>query len=154
MKVYPLQKIYPSPPHGTANNHFSGEAVTDMAGELGMGLTLTCRRDRFPPGTKDYFHSDKVSVDQRTKVMRFGNPIFARKQVKGTKNNYTKTFASFQSTGATNISGVNNVPSLQLCGVTKSRGQGLEKRQWAIEWNEARGTYLATYWAVDSLDHI
>ena len=154
MKVYPLQKIYPSPPHGTADNHFSGESVTDMAGELGMGLTLTCRRDRFPPGTKDYFHSDKVAVDQRTKVMRFGNPIFARKQVKGTKNNYTKTFASFQSTGATNIAGVNNLPSLQLCGVTKSRGQGLEKRQWAIEWNEARGTYLATYWAVDSLDHM
>ena len=154
IKKYPLPKIYPSPPHGTADNHFSGDQVLDMAGNLGMGLTLTSRRDRFPRGTKDYFHSGKVSVDQRTKVMRFGNPIFARKQVKGTANEFTKTFVSFQSTGATNICGVNNLPSLQLCGVTKSRGQGAEKRQWAIEWNEARGTYLSTYWAVDNLDHM
>ena len=153
-KSYPLNKIYPSPPHGTADNHFSGEAVTDMVGELGMGVTLTCRRDRFPPGTKDYFHSGKVAVDQRTRVMRFGNPIFARKQVTGSCNKYTKTFVSFQSTGATNISGVNNLPSLHLCGVTKTRGSGANKREWAIEWNEARGTYLSTYWAVDNLDHM
>ena len=55
---FPVKKIYHSPPHGTADNHFSGDAIMDYAGRLGFGLTTTCRRDRFPPGLKNYVYHD------------------------------------------------------------------------------------------------
>ena len=153
----PVKKIYDSPPHGTADNHFSGEHVLDLAGGLGFGLTLTTRRDRFPPGLKPFCHHDKTAPGcTRAKCMRFGNPIVAVKQVPATdsKKAYTKTLVSFQSTGATNISGVNNLHSEMLRAVTRTRGTGSDKRIWAIEWNVARGTYLAYYWAVDNVDHM
>ncbi len=44
------------------------------------------------------------------KVMRYENPIVGVRQVKATKVSkaYTENIVSFQSTGPTNISGVNN----------------------------------------------
>jgi regulatory protein YycI of two-component signal transduction system YycFG len=66
---------------------------------------------------------------------------------------YTGNIVSFQSTGPTNISGVNNLPSLQLYVTKRVRGRGGEKRVWAIEQNEARETYLNHYFGMDVADH-
>ncbi len=63
---------------------------------------------------------------------------------------------SFQSTGPTNISGVNNLPSLQLY-VTKrerGRGRGANKRVWGIKQNEAHETHLNHYYGMDVANHM
>ncbi len=89
----------------------------DYIGKNGFGIITTCRRDCFPKILKDYFHHKKVpSHDKRTRVARFEQPIFAvrRAEKDNDKKAYTKTFVSFQSTGRTNISGVNNLSSLTL----------------------------------------
>jgi len=78
-------------------------------------------------------HQDRVIAgDPRAKAMRFMQPIVAIKQVGETTPTapvtagvaptkaYTKTLVSFQSTGATNISGVNNLPSAGLYVSVKS----------------------------------
>ena len=61
---------------------------------------------------------------------------------------------SFQSTGATNICGVNNLPSADLYVTVKARGKGPARRVWGIEQNEARATYLGHYYGVDNVDHM
>ena len=162
---YPIPKIYPTHPHIVADNHFSGDNVLNHAGRMGCGLTMTTRRDRFSSGLKEYLHHEKLAgtaVLQRAKVARYEPPIVAIKQVEalpptddGTATKaYTQTIVSFQSTGATNISGVNNLPSCQLYVTTKSRGSGDEKRVWGIEQNEGRQTYLSLYYGVDNVDHM
>jgi len=149
--------IYSSHPHITADNHFSGDHVLEYGGEMGVGITVTTRRDRFPKGLKPYFHHQKVKPgDLKARVMRYENPIIAIKQVEATETTkaYTKTHVSFQSTGCTNISGVNNLPSAGLYVTQKSRGKGSNKRVWGIEQNEGRQTYLSQYYAVDNTDHM
>lgn len=151
--------IYDTNPHGTADNHFSGTPVINLGGELGIGLSITNRRDRFPEGLKPYLHHGKTKPgDKRAKAMRFEKPIVAIQQVEANEEEnkpaYTKTLVSFQSTGATNIQGVNNLPSVNLYVSTKERGAGANKRTWGIEQNEARQTYLNTYYAVDNIDHM
>jgi len=87
----PKKKIYKQRPHIVADNHFSGENVMEYIGQQGFGITTTCRRDRFPPGLKDYVHHDKVpSTDKRTRVARFEQPILAVKkmEVDGTNKAY------------------------------------------------------------------
>ena len=49
--IYNNKVIYESKPHCTGDNHFSGCNVSDPAGGLGIGLTLTDRRDRMPKRT-------------------------------------------------------------------------------------------------------
>ena len=61
---------------------------------------------------------------------------------------------SFQSKGATNLLGVNNLPGISLYFSKKERGQKSEKRKWGTEQNEARETYLHHYNAVDQADHM
>lgn len=156
------KKIYPIPPHGTADNHFSGEHVLDYAGKKGFGLTLTTRRDRIPARIKQFCHHLKEQLKgvalRRAKQMKYEQPIVATKEVEADLETgdkaYVKTHVSFQSTGCTNISGVNNLPSVSLYVTQKSRGRGEMKRVWGIEQNEARQTYLSFYWAVDNLDHM
>jgi hypothetical protein len=84
-KSLPVKKIYTTYPHGTADNHFSGDNVLNFTGKKGFCLTLTTRRDRFPIGLKDYMHDENVDVDvskaKQAKVMRYENPIVAIKQV-------------------------------------------------------------------------
>ena len=153
----PVNKIYAKRPHITADNHFSGENVMTFMGENGFGMTCTCRRDRFPPGLKPHFHHDKVaSTDKRTRVARFEQPILAVKRVdaEGENKAYTRTMVSFQSTGATNIAGVNNLMSLTLYVQPKFRGRKSNKFAWATEQNEAREIYLNHYHGVDSMDHM
>jgi hypothetical protein len=91
----------------------------EYAGIKGFGYTVTNRKDRFPEGLKQYFHNEKtVPGDYRAKCMRFGNPIVAIRNVEASAGsnakNYTRTFVSFQSTGSTNISGVNNLDAVNL----------------------------------------
>jgi hypothetical protein len=78
--------------------------------------------------------------------MRFENPIVAVKQVQATTEDkaYQRTHVSFQSTGATNISGVNNLSLCKLSVSRRERGVGDNKCTWGIEWNEACGTYQFT----------
>ena len=63
----PKKKIYSARPHIVADNHFSGEQVMDYIGKNGFGITTTCRRDRFPPGLKDFLHHDKVQNNRKIK---------------------------------------------------------------------------------------
>ena len=88
--------------------------------------------------------------------MPYENPIVAIKQVEATETTkvYTKIHISFQSTGCTNISGVNNLPSAGLYVTQKARGKGCNKRILGIKQNEARQTYLSQYFAVDNTDHM
>lgn len=153
----PKKKIYKKLPHIVADNHFSGENVMQYIGSKGFGMTATCRRDRFPPGLKEFLHHDKVpSTDKRTRVARFEQPILAIKKVKenGDQKAYTQTMVSFQSTSGTNITGVNNLLSLTLYVQPKYRGNKNKKFAWAVEQNEARDIYLNHYYGVDSLDHM
>jgi len=160
MSQFKLKKIYPKAPHIVADNHFSGEEVMKLIGRKGYGATMTNRRDRFPPGLKEYLHHDKVTTGcKKAKAMRFEMPIVAIKQEQGDANNasarpYTRTLVSFQSTGATNICGVNNLPSVSLYVAKRVRGKGPNKRIWGIEQNEARETYLRHYYGIDNVDHM
>ncbi len=72
----------------------------------------------------------------------------------GSTKAYTRTLVSFQSTGATNICGVNNLPSMTNYVSKKARGKGKTKRVWGIEQNEARETYLCHYYGIDNFDHM
>ena len=59
----------------------------------------------------------------------------AVRQVEATNESmvYMENIVSFQSTGPTNISGVNNLPSLQLYVTKSERGRGADTRVWGIE---------------------
>ena len=99
-------------------------------------------------------------MDKRTRVAWFEQPILAVKRVdsdeEGKKKVYTWTMVSFQSTGTTNIAGVNNLISLTLYVQPKFRGRKSNKLAWATEQNEAREIYLNHYHGVevDSMDHM
>ena len=56
---YPRKKIYQSPPHITADNHFSGDNIMKFMVGKGYGFTVTCHRDRFLVGIKQYLHQEK-----------------------------------------------------------------------------------------------
>ena len=153
----PKKTIFSQKPHICADNHFSGDHVMDYIGKLGFGMTCTCRRDRLPSEIKPFLHHEKEqATNPKCRVMRYQQPIIAIKQVPatGTDMAYTKTLVSFQSTGSTNIAGVNNLPSLKLYVAEKSRGRRVNKRKWGIEMNEARETYLKHYSGVDAADHM
>ena len=156
---YPMKPVYRRPPHFTADNFFSSEPLMDWLGAKGYGMTATCARNRIPGNIKPYTHHEQFdSTHLRCKVMRFQNPIVAIQQCKadGDKKAYTKTFVSFQSTGGTNIIGVNNLPSVKLYVGQKERGRkkaGM-KRVYGIEQNEARETYLNHYYGCDNADHM
>jgi hypothetical protein len=118
----------------------------DFIGSNGFGITTTCPQDCYPPGLKDFLHHDKVpATDKQTRVARFEQPILALKHVPVQGNNkaYTRTMVSFQSTAATNLSGVNNLSSLTLCVQPKYRGNKTNKLAWL--WNRMRpGNFIST----------
>ncbi len=65
---------------------------------------------------------------------------------------YNVVYASFQSTGNTNIQCVNALNKVGLYVQEQNRGRGNEKRVWGIETNEAKELYLKLYGGVDKLD--
>ena len=156
------RQIFEHPPHITLDNFFSGDQVIHYLGERGYKATMTCRRDCLPnlglgKEDKNYFnHVKGRTVDQRSKVARFEQPIVAVKHVSANPDTgakpYTLIHCSFQSTGGTNISCVNALSEVGLYVRERNRGRGENKRRWAIEMNEARDTYLKTYSAVDKID--
>lgn len=157
---YIMNQVYTRKPHFTADNFFSSEKMVEWLGEKGYGMTATCARNRIPTAIKPYTHYQQVAdtSHMRCKAMRFDNPIVAIQQCKavGAKKAYTKTFVSFQSTGGTNIIGVNNLPSVHLYVGQKERGRTTtgSKRVYGIEQNEARETYLGHYYGCDNADHM
>ena len=66
---------------------------------------------------------------------------------------FIRAHISFQSTSSCNISTVNALRECHTFTRNRSRGQGENKRKWAIEMNHARSLYLQTYNKVDVLDH-
>ncbi len=60
----------------------------------------------------------------------------------------------FQSTDATNICGVNNLPLVSLYVAKRVRGKGPSKRIWGIKQNKVRETYLRHYYGIDNVDHM
>ena len=157
------RQVFDDAPHITLDNFFSGDQVLEYLGQRGYQATMTCRRDRLPDLgqggklNKIFFNYVKGrTVDHRSKVARFEQPIVAVKHVSANQDTgtraYTLTHCSFQSTGGTNISGVNALCKVGLYVRERNRGRGDNKRRWAIEMNEARDTYLKTYSAVDKID--
>jgi hypothetical protein len=89
---YTKNEIYKTPPHITADNHFSGDNIMKFMGSKGYGFTVTCRRDHFPVGIKQYLHQEKIKVDDKmVKAMQYENPIVAVRQVEATNESMAYT---------------------------------------------------------------
>jgi hypothetical protein len=144
--------IFSEKPHLTWDNYFSGLPIMKYAGENGYALTMTCRRDRLPDVPEHYLHKHSAGVNARSRSQRFEEPIFLTKPIPDTDS--IMQCCSLQSTGPTNFLSVNAVNQCGLFGRTKERGRGNNKRKWAIEMNESRQLYLATYGKVDTMDHL
>ena len=158
------KNIYSELPHICFDNYFSGDKLLNWLGVEGFAATLTTRRDRLPKEIDGkYLHKERTGTAPVTKVARFLQPIVAVKPVKkvdpnpetgeGGKPGYLLTHVSFQSTGSTNIAGVNNIQRCKSYVRKRERGRGKDKRRWGIEMNEGRQLYLAKYHAVDTTDH-
>ena len=152
-----MKKIYSRKPHITMDNYFSGEKILNWIGENGYGTTMTCQRDRLPPGVPGkYWHKQKTDTSKKTKVARFFQPIVAVKEVPaiGGNHEYRRVNVSFQSTSSCNISTVNALSSCKQSVSKRERGVGSKKRTWGIEMNSARELYLGTYSCIDSINHL
>ena len=81
------RQIFDKKGHIGMDNYFSGDAVLRYLGEDGWKSTMTCRRDRLPKEVnKKHFHFEKTTtVNQRSKVAQFEQPIIAVKHVKQNK---------------------------------------------------------------------
>jgi hypothetical protein len=141
-------------PHITWDNFFSGVSVAIWCADQGFGMTSTLRRDCFPQGVlKYFFHGQKMTPkDNRAKVAKFLMPIVATKNI----DNGVLQLTSFQSTSCCNFLSVNAYNQCGLYAHAKERGSLKHgtKRSWAIEMNDARELYLATYGAIDTMDHL
>jgi hypothetical protein len=157
-EVTGIKQIFPSYPHFTWDNYFSGDEIMNWFGENGFGATMTCRRDRLPNGVKgEYMQKEGTPVDRRSKAAQFTHPIVMVKSFDnandGSKKPYVRTHVSFQSTSSCNISTVNAIDTISLQVRKKERGRGIQKCTWGIEMNEAHKLYLKTYGAIDRIDH-
>ena len=168
------RQIFTENPHSTWDNHFSGDLVMDYLGEKGFPATMTCQRNRLPKGVDDCFlHKEKtVPKDPVARVARFNHPITLvttktkpgqmpvnapqgpTENVQPTDITWTRVHVSFQSTSSTNISTVNALNGNSLTVRTKERGRANQKVKWAIEMNEARQLYLASYGRIDTIDSL
>jgi hypothetical protein len=135
---------------------------------------MTCQQNRLPSGVDDCFlHKEKtVPGNKYARVASFNKPIAlvikktkkAQLQVitEGEEGNVGPTEdvtwtrvhvnVTFQLTSSTNISTVNALNKNQLFVQQKERGHGNTKHKWAIETNEARQLYLASYGVIDTID--
>ena len=145
--------LFSQKPHITWGNFFSGDSVMEYVTKEGFAVTMTCRRDHLPkkiPGK--YLMKEKTDTKSRSKVARFENPIFVSRKVPGTAS--VMQLCSFQSMSSCNIASVNTLNECELFAQQKQRGRSGFKRKWAIEMNEARQLYLATYGVIDCIDHL
>jgi hypothetical protein len=170
-----LRQIFPSKPHTTWDNHFSGDVIFDYCGANEFPVLMTVRRDRLPGGvpSKHWCKEKTSNGDRRARVGRFNQPITAVKttvmpevlvgaatsagaeeelMVPSEPVTYTRVHCSFQSTSSCNIHAVNSLNGNSRFVQTKERGRGMHKRSWVIEMNEARQLYLATYGRIDTID--
>jgi hypothetical protein len=84
--------MYQSPPHITADNHFSGDNIMKFMGGKGYGFTVTCHRDCFPVGIKLYLYQEKIKAGNKmAKAMRYDNPIEAVRLVEVTNEDTAYT---------------------------------------------------------------
>jgi hypothetical protein len=75
-----IKQMFPTHPHFTWDNCFSGDHIMDWLGENGFGAAMTCRRDRLPHGVKgEYLQKEGATVDSRSKAARFTHPIVMAK---------------------------------------------------------------------------
>ena len=149
------KQIFKSKPHITWDNYFSDDVIMDWCGKNGFGMLCTVQRGRLPKGipTKYFQKLPTSNGDNSSKVGRFNQPIIATKDVDiAVGKKYRKVHVSFQSTSSCNIQGVNSLNNVKLFTTVKSRGRGVNKREWVIEMNEARQTYLGTYGTIDTID--
>ncbi len=102
------------------DNHFSGDPVSNFLGENKYKAVHTSRRDRLPKECKkeSFHHSKTVTVDDRSRMARFEQPIVAVKKVvppEGSgKSPFLIVHITFQSTGSTNIQCVNALSEVML----------------------------------------
>ena len=170
------RQVFSEKPHSTWDNHFSGDLIMDYLGEKGFAATMTCQRNRLPNGIDSVFLYNKKTVpkDPVARVARFNHTItLVTTKTKtgqlpvieegGEPNQniqpaeeitWTRTHVSFQSTSSTNISTVNALNQNKLTVKTKERGRANNKVKWAIEMNEARQLYLASYGRIDTIDSL
>ena len=171
-----VRQIFPSKPHCTWDNYFSGDEIMDYLGEKGFAATMTCQRNRLPKGIgSEFLHKEKtVPGCPVARVARFKNPTtLVTKRTKSgqmpvipnanqdqnvepTDITWTRVHVTFQSTSSTNISTVNALNENRLFVRKKERGRGKAggKKAWAIEMNEARQLYLASYGRIDTIDSL
>jgi hypothetical protein len=132
----------------------TSKEVAIWCADQGFGMTSTLRRDRFPKEVpKEFFHGKKTTPkDQRAMVAKFLPPIVATKKI----DNGVLQLPSFQSTLCCNILSVNVYNQCGLYAHAKERGSLRHgtKRSRAIEMNDTRKLYLATYGAIDTMDHL
>ena len=74
--------------------------------------------------------------------------------VQPTDITWTCIHVTFQSTSSTNISTANALNANQLFVREKECGRGEGKRKWAIEMNQARQFYLASYGRINTIDSL
>jgi len=113
------------------------------------------QRGRLPGKVKaEHLHKGLTKSEDRPKAARFENPVVLVKRDKEKWGDSVWVHTSFQSTSSCNIAHVNAINSCSLFATTKERGRKLFKRSWAIEMNESRQLYLATYGKIDRIDHL
>ena len=153
--LYKPKPLFSEPPHVTWDNFFSGDNSVTCCAEKGFGFTSTVNRGRLPGKvpTKCWHKQSTAANDQRAKAARCENPVVAVKR-KTEWGNSVWIHTSFQSTGPCNISHVNAINSCSLFAQQKERGRAIFKRTRAMEMNESRKLYLATYGKVDRIDHM
>ena len=151
------RQVFNEKPCMGLDNHFSGDVTCNLVGTEGYKLVKTTARDRLPAECgKEYFHHIKqVTVDHRSRMARYEQPIVAVKKVTPPDGKpFNIVHISFQSTGSTNITAVNALSQVQLYVREKNKGQEGSKRIWAIEMNEGRDLYLKLYGGVDKIDQL
>jgi hypothetical protein len=93
--------------------------------------SLSVATEIAPEGIKKYLYRKINNAgDKMAKAKGYENPIVAMKQVKATNESKanTENIVLLQSTGPTNICGVNNLPSIELYVTKRERGRGADKR--------------------------
>jgi hypothetical protein len=156
-----VRQVFPEFPFSGWDNHFSGNAICNFAGNKGWPILHTTHRDRLPGDIpKQYLHKEKsIPGCPRAQVARMNAPITVVKTFTETSEGgdivtWNRVHVSFQSTSSTNIHAVNALNQNRHFVLKRERGMGASKRKWAIQMNDARQLYLAVYGRIDTIDSL